>query len=193
MGGPFGAPFVGPSRERKECHLPVYVNEGVHPDRVLAPAMKSLSDLCTFRRDSDPLALLQSTAGDFARDMASIFPNYWAWAALALPRSTRQIWFAVLSGFQSLPADCTQLRNNLLTIDLGLMLRLRFGDLAASVGNIVCRIERYPLPRGQYDQLARILVADPSVITWYEGRPGTIETDDLSELVSQLALKHVPP
>ena len=154
-----------------------------HPDGDHVSTLKSLSDLCTFSCGSDPLALLQSTAGDFAPDVARIFPGDWAWAAVAIPRSTRQIWYAVLSGLEDLPADCAQLRNNLLTLDLSLMLRLRFGDLAVPMGGIVSRVDRYPLPRSQYDRLARILVADPSVITWYEGRPGVIETDDLSELV----------
>jgi hypothetical protein len=54
--------------------LSVYAKENEHPDRVLAPALQSLCDLCTFRRETDPLALLQSTAGDFAPDMARIFP-----------------------------------------------------------------------------------------------------------------------
>ena len=175
-----------------EYQLPMDANEGGTPDSVLVPALKSLSDLCTFGRDTDPLALLKSTAGDFAPDMGRIFPNDWAWAAVAVPRSTRQIWFAVLSGFQALPADCTQLRSNLLTLDQGLMLRLRFGELAATMGSIVSRIDRYPLRRGQYDKLARILVADPTVITWYEGRPGVIETDDLSELVSEFVLEPLP-
>lgn len=167
-----------------DCLLPTYAKERESPSKALAPALQSLSDLCTFRRDSDPLALLQSTAGDFAQDMARIFPDDWAWAALALPRSTRQIWFAVLSGVRDLPADCAQLRCNLLTLDLNLMLRLRFEDAGASMGILCARIDRYPLRRGYYDKLAKIVVADPTVMTWYDGRTGLIETDSLSDLVS---------
>ena len=165
-----------------------YANDGPTPDRVVAPILTVLSDLCTFGRDSDPLALLKSTAGEFAPEMARIFPADWACAAVAARRSTRQVWFAVLSGFEALPADCTQLRVNLLTFDLGLMLRLRFGDIGAPMGRIISRIDRYPLPRGQYDRLARILMADPGVIKWYDERPGMIETEDLSDLVSEFVL-----
>jgi hypothetical protein len=178
----------------KDYKLPIYANERGDLGTALAPALKTLSDLCTFSRDSDPLALLQSTAGEFASDMSRIFPDEWAWAAVAAPRSTRQIWFALLSGFATLPTDCARLRSNLLTVDLGLMLRLRFGDeLSVYIGNIVSRLDRYPLQRGLYDKLARILVADPTVITWYEGRPGIIETDELSELVSQFRLEPILP
>lgn len=176
----------------KDENLSVYAKEGENPKPVLAPALKSLSDLCTFGRDSDPLALLKSTAGDFGADLAHIFPGDWAWAAVAVPRSTRQVWFAVLSGLAALPADCAQLRSNLLTLDLDLMLRLRFGDLASPMRSIVSRIDRYPLRRGQYDQLAQTLVAHPDVTNWFERRD-VIETDDLSDLISHFMLEPLPP
>jgi hypothetical protein len=157
------------------------------------PALQSLSDLCTFGRDSDPLDLLQSTAGDFAPDMARIFPNDWAWAALSVPHSSRQIWFAVLSGLESLPVDCTRLRTNLLTLDLDFMLRLRFGDVSGSMRSMVSRIDRYPLPRGQYEKLAQILDAHPGVINWCEGQGDVIGIEDLSDLVSHFMPEPRPP
>ena len=148
-----------------------------------APALKSLSDLGTFDVTSDPLALLQSAAGDFAPDMARIFPGEWAWAALAMPRATRQIWFAVLSGLQDLPEDCTQLRRNLLLLDLGLMLRLRFGSLAEPMRGILTRLIPHPLPRGHYDEVARMLEDDASLIAWYEGQTKEIDTLELSDIL----------
>ena len=165
----------------------MYINQAEIPGRLLAKSVKSLPDLCTFRRDSDPLILLQSTAGDFAPDMARIFPNDWAWAALTFPRSTRHIWFAVLSGLRDLPDDCSPLRCNLLTLDLGLMLRLRFGDLGPSIGNLVSRIDRHPLPRCHYDKLARMVERDPSITAWREGLE--IESDQLCEFVDEFVFE----
>lgn len=150
---------------------------------MLTPTLKTLSDIGTFAPSTDPLALLQSMAGDFAADMARIFPEGWAWAALAIPQSTRQIWFAVLSGLKVLPEDCTHLRRNLLMLDAGLMLRLRFGGLAEPIHGIVTRITPQPLPRRQYDELARMLAEDPSLIAWYAGQTVAIETVDLSEIL----------
>lgn len=149
----------------------------------LAPALKSLSDLGTFDATTDPLVLLQSVAGDFAPDMARIFPGEWAWAALAMPGATRQVWFAVLSGMQDLPKDCTRLRRNLLLLDLGLMLRLRFGGLAEPMRGIVTRLIPHPLPRGHYDEAARMLEEDVSLIAWYAGQTKEVDTLELSEIL----------
>lgn len=167
--------------------MSAYTKENEHPDRVLAPALQSLSDLCTFRRNTDPLALLQSSAGDFAPDMARIFPNDWAWAALTNPRSTRHVWFAVLSGLHDLPADCTKLRCNLLTLNLDLMLRLRFGELGSLIGSIVSRIDRQPLPRRHYDKLARMVANDPTIANWREGLE--IESEQLFEFVEDFVFE----
>lgn len=149
----------------------------------LAPSLKTLSDLGTFDVASDPRALLWSMAGDFGQDMACIFPGDWAWAALAAPRATRQIWFAVLSGFQDLPEDCTQLRRNLLLLDLDLMMRLRFGNLAEAVRGIVTRLIPHPLQRDHYDELANILGEDASLVAWYEGQTNEIDTMELSDIL----------
>ena len=163
--------------------MPVDTNAPRLAGKGLAPALKSLSDLATFEATSDPLALLQSAAGDFAPDMARIFPGEWASAVLAMPRDTRQIWFAVLSGLQDLPEDCTQLRRNLLLLDLGLMLRLRFGRLAEPMRGIVTRLIPHPLPRGHYDEVARMLEDDASLIAWYDGQTKEIDTLELSDIM----------
>ena len=163
--------------------MPVDTNASRLTGKRLAPALQSLSDLGTFDVSSDPMALLQSAAGDFAQDMARIFPGEWAWAALAVPRATRQIWFSVLSGLPDLPDDCTHLRRNLLLLDLGLMLRLRFGGLAESMRGIVTRLIPHPLPRRHYNEVVRMLEEDISLIAWYEGQTKDIDTLELSEIL----------
>lgn len=160
------------------------LNKAISSKRLLATAPGSLSDLATFDRGTDPAALLQSTAGEFAADMARIFPKDWAWAALAIPRSTRQIWYAVLSDLPALPADCTHLRCNLLSLDLNLMMRLRFYGLSQVIRGIVTRIEPHPLPRGHYDELNRMLNEDLTLIGWYEGQTKVIDTRELTEILS---------
>lgn len=163
--------------------MPVVTNARGLVGKGLAPALRSLSDICTFDVTSDPLVLLQSLAGDFAPDMARIFPGGWAWAALAMPPATRQIWFAVLSGLPDQPRDCTHLRRNLLLLDLGLMLRLRFGSLAEPIRGIVTRLIPHPLPRDHYDELARMLEDDAGLIAWYEGQTKEIDTSELSDVL----------
>ena len=163
--------------------MPVDTKPGGPTGKRLAPALTSLTDLTTFESTSDPLALLQSLAGDFAPDMARIFPGEWAWAALAMPSATRQIWFAVLSGMQDLPKDCTHLRRNLLLLDLGLMLRLRFGNLAEPMRGMVTRLIPHPLPRGHYDELAHFFSEDASRIARSESQTEEIDTMDLSEFL----------
>jgi hypothetical protein len=145
--------------------------------------LQSLSELCSYTPNTDGLGLLQSGAGEFAKDVAQIFPGDWAWPALATPRSTRMIWYALLSGLPELPDDCVPLRRNLLMLDAGLMLRLRFGGLAEAMGGIVARIAPYPLPRHHYDELAQMLAKDPSLIAWYAGQTGEIDTVELSEIL----------
>lgn len=115
--------------------------------------------------------------------MAQIFPGEWAWSALSTPRSKRMIWFSVLSGFKRLPDNCAPLRRNLLMVDLGLMLRLRFSGLAEPMLGIVSRIGPHPLPRPHYDELARMLDSDPSLIAWYAGQTGEIDAMELSEIL----------
>ncbi len=149
----------------------------------LARALKSLSDLCIFEATSDPASLLRSLSGDFAPDVERIFPSEWAWAVLAMPRATRQTWFAVLSGLPDLPEDCTHLRRNLLMLDPGLMMRLRFGALAEPVRGIVTRLIPHPLPRGHYDELARMFAENASLIAGNEGQTGDIDTLELKEIM----------
>lgn len=115
--------------------------------------------------------------------MARIFPGEWAWAALAMPRATRQIWFAVLSGLQDLPEDCTHLRRNLLLLDLGLILRLRFGSLAEPIRGMVTRILHHPLRRCHYDELAQMFAEDASLIAWSDTQTAEIDTMELSEFL----------
>lgn len=146
-------------------------------------SVESLAELCSYAPNTDGLALLQSGAAEFAKDAAQIFPGDWAWPALATPLSTRMVWYALLSGLPQLPDDCAPLRRNLLMLDTGLMLRLRFGGLAEAMGGIVARITPYPLPRHHYDELARMLAKDPSLIAWYAGQTGEIDTVELSEIL----------
>lgn len=163
--------------------MPIDTNVRGPAGKIVAPALKLLSDLTTFDSTTDPLALLKSIAGDFAPDMVRIFPGDWAWAALAMPRASRQIWFAVLSGLPDLPEDCRHLRRNLLLLDLSLMLRLRFGGLAEPMRGIVTRLVPHPLPRGHYNEVARMLEEDLSLIAWYEGQTKEIDTLELSEIL----------
>jgi hypothetical protein len=99
------------------------------------------------------------------------------------------IWFAILSGFPALPEDCTYLRQNLLIVDLGLMLRLRFSGLAEPMRGILSRLGPHPLPRGHYDELARMLAGDPSLVAWYAGQTVTIDTLELAEILSERIMR----
>jgi hypothetical protein len=172
-----------PSPKTKEMQLPVDTKPGGRTGMGLAPALKSLSDRTSFDAIHDPLALLQSLAGDFAPNMPRIFPGEWAWAALTMPRATRKIWFAVLSVLQDLPEDCTHLRRNLLLLDLGLLLRLRFGNLAELMRRMVTRLIPHPLPRGQYDEPAHFFLENASRIARSERQTEEIDRMDLSEFL----------
>jgi hypothetical protein len=149
--------------------------------KALGPSVNELSELLTFERTTDPENLLRSLSGEFADDMTKIFPGQWAWAALAFPRSTQQIWCSILSGPLDLPPDCSRLRANLLSLDQGLMLRLRFGNVGDALGKIVSRLERNPLPKIHYDPLAEMLKSDLTIAEWYDARSGPIHTEDLED------------
>lgn len=168
---------------RSEFSMSTYRNAKGPPALAAKLLLQSLSELCSYAPNTNGLALLESGAGEFATDVAQIFPGEWAWPALATPLSTRMVWYALLSGLPQLPDDCAPLRRNLLMLDTGLMLRLRFGGLAEAMGGIVARITPYPLPRHHYDELARMLAKDPSLIAWYAGQTGEIDTVELSEIL----------
>ena len=146
----------------------------------LAPRLVTQHDLCNNAPTGDPGALLANLSGDFAEAVTALFPGDWAWAALATPLPTRQIWYAVLSGLPALPPDPATLRTNLLILDHKHLLRLRFQGLAEPMHGILTRLFPAPLPRDTYTMLADRLAKDPSLIAWYAGQAGEVNSVELA-------------